>query len=66
MFTREELEKLLGSKIFMELFVKVQANWRQNSQMVKMLDWHRQLEEMQLRQSPEEDADVEADLDDES
>jgi GTPase len=54
---RKELEKLLGSKIFMELFVKVQANWRQNSQMVKMLDWHRQLEELQERQSPEDDDD---------
>jgi GTP-binding protein Era len=54
---RKELEKLLGSKIFMELFVKVQANWRQNSQMVKMLDWHRQLEELQERQSPEDDED---------
>jgi GTP-binding protein Era len=54
---RKELEKLLGSKIFMELFVKVQANWRQNSQMVKMLDWHRQLEELQERQSPEDEED---------
>jgi len=56
---RKELESLLGSKIFMELFVKVQNNWRQNSQMVKMLDWHRQLEEMQLRQSPDDDRAVE-------
>jgi hypothetical protein len=50
----------------MELFVKVQANWRQNSQMVKMLDWHRQLEEMQERQSPDEDElDVEDEPEDE-
>jgi GTPase len=60
---RKELESLLGSKIFMELFVKVQANWRQNSQMVKMLDWHRQLEEMQERQSPDDEEEFEAGAD---
>jgi hypothetical protein len=47
----------------MELFVKVQANWRQNSQMVKMLDWHRQLEEMQERQSPDDEEEFEAGAD---
>lgn len=43
---RKELEELLGVKIFLELFVKVQANWRGNRAMVKQLDWHRQLEQM--------------------
>ncbi|MGH9728071.1 MAG: GTPase Era [Candidatus Acidiferrales bacterium] len=43
---RKELEELLGAKIFLELFVKVQANWRGNRAMVKQLDWHRQLELM--------------------
>jgi GTPase len=43
---RKELEELLGVKIFLELFVKVQANWRGNRAMVKQLDWHRQLERM--------------------
>ena len=43
---RKELEKLLGAKIFLELFVKVQPNWRGNRAMVKQLDWHRQLEQM--------------------
>ncbi|MHB8526131.1 MAG: GTPase Era [Candidatus Acidiferrales bacterium] len=43
---RKELEELLGIKIFLELFVKVQANWRGNRAMVKQLDWHRQLEQM--------------------
>jgi GTP-binding protein Era len=43
---RKELEELLGIKIFLELFVKVQPDWRQNRAMVKQLDWHRQLEQM--------------------
>ena len=49
---REELEKILGIKIFMELFVKVQDNWRQNASIVKQLDWHRQLEDLAERQAP--------------
>ena len=43
---RKELEELLGVRIFLELFVKVQPNWRGNRAMVKQLDWHRQLEQM--------------------
>jgi GTP-binding protein Era len=43
---RKELEELLDVKIFLELFVKVQANWRGNRAMVKQLDWHWQLEQM--------------------
>lgn len=43
---RKELETLLGTKIFLELFVKVERNWRQNSAIVRQLDWHRQLEQL--------------------
>ncbi len=43
---RKELEEMLGAKIFLELYVKVQPNWRENRAMVKQLDWHRQLEQM--------------------
>ena len=41
---RIELEKLLGSKIFLGLHVKVAADWRNNPQRVRELDWHFQLE----------------------
>jgi GTPase len=43
---RKELEAILGSHVFLELFVKIQANWRQNSAIVRQLDWHRQLEQL--------------------
>jgi GTPase len=43
---RKELESILGARIFLELFVKVQPNWRQNSGIVRQLDWHRQLEQL--------------------
>jgi len=43
---RKELEKLLGTRIFLGLFVKVVPNWRENPQHVRELDWHAQLEEM--------------------
>jgi GTP-binding protein Era len=41
---RKELEKLLGTKIFLATFVKVVADWRENPQKVRELDWHAQLE----------------------
>jgi len=41
---RKELETLLGSKIFLAMFVKVVADWRENPQKVRELDWHSQLE----------------------
>jgi GTPase len=43
---RRELEAILGAHIFLELFVKVQPGWRQNSFIVRQLDWHRQLEQL--------------------
>ncbi len=36
---RVELEKLLGTKIFLELFVKVEPNWRESREFVEGLDW---------------------------
>ena len=50
---RKELESILGSHIFLELFVKVQANWRQNAAIVRQLDWHRQLEQLGEMQQEE-------------
>jgi GTP-binding protein Era len=41
---RKELEKMLASKIYLGLFVKVVKDWRENPSRVKELDWHDQLE----------------------
>ena len=43
---RKELEKLLDTKIFLGLFVKVTPNWRDDPRRVRQLDWHVQLEEL--------------------
>src|SRR5713101_2736488 len=41
---RKELEKLLGTKIYLAMFVKVVPDWRENPGKVRELDWHSQLE----------------------
>lgn len=43
---RKELEEILGTKIFLELYVKVQPRWRDNPQLIRQLDWHLQLEHL--------------------
>ena len=43
---RRELEEILGVKIYLELAVKVQRNWRDDPARVAQLDWHRQLEDL--------------------
>ena len=48
---RRELEEILGARMFLELFVKVQPNWRQRASIVRQLDWHRQLEQLGELQS---------------
>jgi GTPase len=40
---REEMEKLFERKIFLELFVKVQENWRENPAFLNDLDWRTML-----------------------
>ncbi len=42
---RLQIEKMVGTKVFLELFVKVKANWRDSHQFVEELDWRRQLEQ---------------------
>jgi GTPase len=43
---RLDIEKMVGSKVFLELFVKVQPGWRDSRQFVEELDWRRQLQEI--------------------
>jgi GTPase len=47
---RKELEEILGVKIFLETFVRVQPRWRENPVLVRQLDWRYQLEQLSERQ----------------
>ena len=55
-----QIERLLNTKIFLELFVKVQAGWRDSRQFVEETDWRTQLERMSVgkpfasQENPEE------------
>jgi len=48
---RKELESLVGTKVFLGLFVKVAPAWRENPQRVRELDWHFQLEGLSAAQA---------------
>jgi GTP-binding protein Era len=41
---RLDIEKMVGTRVFLELFVKVQPGWRESRQFVEQLDWRWQLE----------------------
>jgi GTP-binding protein Era len=43
---RLELEEILGVKVFLELRVKVDPDWRQDARRVQQLDWRRELERL--------------------
>lgn len=51
---RKEIESLLGTRVFLELFVKVQEDWRSKPAFIEDLDWRRQLEQIAAKQSAEE------------
>jgi len=37
---REEMERMFNRKIFLELYVRVQPRWREDSGFLQQLDWH--------------------------
>jgi GTP-binding protein Era len=43
---RLQIEKMLGTRVFLELFVKVKPDWRESHYFVEELDWRRQLEHL--------------------
>jgi GTPase len=47
---RHHIERALGKKVFLELFVKVRPGWRDSSDFVEGLDWRRQLEDIAARE----------------
>jgi GTP-binding protein Era len=51
---RKDIESLLATRVFLELFVKVQEEWRSSRGFVEDLDWRRQLEQIAEKQATEE------------
>jgi GTP-binding protein Era len=43
---RVQIEKMVGTRVFLELFVKVQPGWRESHHFVEELDWRRQLQHL--------------------
>lgn len=50
---RMDIEKMLGVRVFLQLFVKTQPGWRDSRQFVDNLDWRRQLQQI-AASSPED------------
>lgn len=51
---RIQIERMLGTKVFLELYVKAEPGWRDSRSFVSELDWRRQLEQRMLQQSQRE------------
>ena len=57
---RLQIQALLNTKVFLELFVKVRAGWRDSRDFVQETDWRTQLERMSTTERAEEpDPDLE-------
>ncbi len=54
---RLQIEKMVGTKVFLELFVKVRSGWRESREFVEELDWRRQLERLAGSAKPQQDSD---------
>ena len=50
---RLDIEKMVGTKVFLELFVKIKAGWRDSRNFVEELDWRRQLQQIGGMPDPE-------------
>ena len=55
---RLQIERTLGAKVFLDLFVKVQPGWRESRAFVEELDWRRQLEQRMLQHRTEDGESV--------
>jgi GTP-binding protein Era len=48
---RLQIERMLGTKVFLELYVKAEPRWRDSRRFVEELDWRHQLEHRMLKNS---------------
>jgi len=51
---RKQIESLLGTRVFLELHVIVEPNWRESRAFVESLDWRKQLEGLSEKRNDEE------------
>jgi GTP-binding protein Era len=56
---RRKIESLLGTRVYLELHVIVEPNWRESKSFVESLDWRNQLERLGVEQSTEPEAEEE-------
>ncbi|MFZ0730784.1 MAG: GTPase Era [Candidatus Sulfotelmatobacter sp.] len=56
---RLQIERMLGTKVFLELYVKAHPGWRDSRQFVEELDWRRQLEQRMMQQTAHSAAEAE-------
>jgi len=56
---RQQIERILGVKVFLELFVKVREGWRDSAHDVdQAIDWRKQLESLNTRLSDKDEKNV--------
>ena len=54
LFLDVQIQGLLNTKVFLELFVKVRAGWRDSRDFVQETDWRTQLQNMSMAEQNEE------------
>ncbi len=52
---RRKIESLLGTRVYLELYVIVEPGWREKNAFIESLDWRNQLEKLATAQSGEDD-----------
>ena len=55
---RIQMERMLGTKVFLELYVKAEPGWRDSRSFVEELDWRRQLEHRMFERPAEQDSET--------
>src|SRR5690349_8976972 len=58
---RVQIERMLGTKVFLELYVKAEPGWRDSRRFIEELDWRRQLENRMLQRLPDDAVDADGD-----
>jgi GTP-binding protein Era len=54
---RKQIESLLGTRVYLELHVIVEPNWRESNSFIQSLDWRNQLEKIAEKQGNEKPPD---------